>query len=65
MTPPTPTSLDDSFSGTKTVAEHLQFDTDALAAYLTQHLSGFKGALSVEQAAEKLAQWIEAKEMIF
>ncbi len=43
------TTLDDNFSGTKAVADHLQFDTAALASYLSQHLAGFAGELTVEQ----------------
>jgi aminoglycoside phosphotransferase (APT) family kinase protein len=43
------TTIDDNFSGTKAVADHLQFDSAALASYLRLHLAGFAGALSVEQ----------------
>jgi aminoglycoside phosphotransferase (APT) family kinase protein len=43
------TTQDDNFSGTKAVADHLQFDVQALAAYLSQHLPGFQGELTVEQ----------------
>ena len=41
--------LDDNFSGTKTVADHLLFDVAALERYLTQHLTGFKAPIAVEQ----------------
>jgi aminoglycoside phosphotransferase (APT) family kinase protein len=44
MTTPT-----ENFTGTKPVADHLQFDTAALAAYLSLHLEGFAGELTVEQ----------------
>ena len=40
---------DEQFSGTKAVADHLQFDAAALANYLHQHLPGFAGGLTVEQ----------------
>jgi aminoglycoside phosphotransferase (APT) family kinase protein len=43
------TSATDHFTGTKPVADHLQFDTAALAAYLSLHLAGFAGVLTVEQ----------------
>ncbi len=39
----------ENFSGTKAVADHLQFDAAALAAYLRTHLAGFAGELRVEQ----------------
>jgi aminoglycoside phosphotransferase (APT) family kinase protein len=39
----------DNFTGTKPVADHLQFDTAALAAYLNLHLAGSAGELTVEQ----------------
>jgi aminoglycoside phosphotransferase (APT) family kinase protein len=42
-------TLDDNFSGTKAIADHLQFNTAALSTYLSQHLSGFAGELTVEQ----------------
>ena len=42
-------SLDDNFSGTKAVADHLLFDVAALKSYLSQHLAGFAGDIRVEQ----------------
>lgn len=42
-------TIDDNFSGTKAVADHLQFDVAALSTYLHTHLPGFNGALTVEQ----------------
>jgi aminoglycoside phosphotransferase (APT) family kinase protein len=39
----------DHFQGTKTVASSHRFDVDALSAYLSAHLEGFKGPLQVEQ----------------
>ena len=41
--------LDDTFSGTKPVADALQFDQDALAAWMGEHVDGFEGPLTVEQ----------------
>jgi aminoglycoside phosphotransferase (APT) family kinase protein len=38
-----------TFSGTKPVADTLRFDAERLEAYLTKHLPGFAGALTVEQ----------------
>jgi aminoglycoside phosphotransferase (APT) family kinase protein len=38
-----------TFSGTKPVADALRFDAERLEAYLTKHLPGFAGALTVEQ----------------
>ena len=37
-----------TFSGTRPVSEAHAFDTAALQAWLTQHVAGFKGPLSVE-----------------
>lgn len=37
------------FSGTMPVSARQQFDTDALSAWLTEHVEGFAGPLSVEQ----------------
>jgi aminoglycoside phosphotransferase (APT) family kinase protein len=39
----------DAFTGTRPVAESHRFDTEALAAFLRQHLAGFAGPLTVEQ----------------
>ena len=36
-----------AFSGTKEVVEPLRFDAARLEAYLTQHVRGFKGPLTV------------------
>lgn len=41
--------LDDTFSGTKPVAEALKFDVAALQAWMADHVDGFAGPLSVEQ----------------
>ncbi len=41
-------SLEDNFVGTRAVNEQQQFDVQALQAWLTAHLPGFKGPLSVE-----------------
>jgi len=41
--------LDDAFSGTKPVAEALKFDEGALAAWMAEHVDGYKGPLTVEQ----------------
>ena len=41
-------SRDDNFVGTRPVSEAHSFDIAALEAWLTQHLDGFKGPLSVE-----------------
>ena len=38
-----------AFSGTKEVADPLRFDAARLEAYLTQHVRGFKGPLTVSQ----------------
>ncbi|HEY7972496.1 MAG TPA: phosphotransferase family protein, partial [Xanthobacteraceae bacterium] len=38
-----------AFSGTKEVVEPLRFDAARLEAYLTQHVRGFKGPLTVSQ----------------
>ena len=38
-----------AFSGTKDVAAPLRFETDALAAYLSEHVPGFAGPLTVQQ----------------
>ncbi|MFT4269065.1 MAG: phosphotransferase family protein, partial [Xenophilus sp.] len=37
-----------AFVGTRTVSPQHAFDTEALSAWLTQHLEGFRGPLSVE-----------------
>jgi aminoglycoside phosphotransferase (APT) family kinase protein len=39
------------FEGTRPVSERQRFDTDALAAWLTQHVDGFSGPLTLEQFA--------------
>ena len=39
----------DQYTGTREVSAQHAFDVEALAAYLTQHLSGFEGPLAVEQ----------------
>ncbi len=41
--------IDDSFSGTKPVADALAFDEDVLAEWMTAHVAGFQGPLTVEQ----------------
>ena len=41
-------SRDDNFVGTRPVSEAHSFDIATLEAWLTQHLAGFKGPLSVE-----------------
>lgn len=41
--------IDDSFSGTKDVAEALAFDEGALAAWMSENVDGFAGPLSVSQ----------------
>ena len=38
-----------AFSGTKEVAEPLRFDAERLADYLTQHVRGFAGPLTLSQ----------------
>jgi aminoglycoside phosphotransferase (APT) family kinase protein len=38
----------DHFVGTRAVSSQHAFDTDALSAYLDQHLDGFKGPLTAE-----------------
>ena len=38
----------DHFTGTRAVANQHLFDTDALSAYLSQHLPGFSGPLTAE-----------------
>jgi aminoglycoside phosphotransferase (APT) family kinase protein len=40
-----------AFVGTRAVSEQQRFDTDALAAWLTEHIDGFSGPLVVEQFA--------------
>ncbi|POR55620.1 aminoglycoside phosphotransferase (APT) family kinase protein [Paraburkholderia eburnea] len=40
-----------AFEGTRPVAERQRFDTAALAAWLTAHVAGFEGPLTVEQFA--------------
>jgi aminoglycoside phosphotransferase (APT) family kinase protein len=40
-----------AFEGTRPVAERQRFDAEALAAWLTAHVEGFKGPLTVEQFA--------------
>jgi aminoglycoside phosphotransferase (APT) family kinase protein len=48
----TPARTDYSaFEGTRPVADRQRFDTEALAAWLTAHVEGFKGPLTVEQFA--------------
>ena len=39
----------DQYTGTREVSAQHAFDTEALSAYLTQHLSDFEGPLTVEQ----------------
>ena len=39
------------FEGTRPVSERQRFDTDALAGWLTQHVDGFSGPLTLEQFA--------------
>ncbi|HWP18916.1 MAG TPA: phosphotransferase family protein [Burkholderiaceae bacterium] len=39
----------DAYTGTRPVAEQHAFDVERLTQYLTQHLPGFQGPLSVEQ----------------
>ena len=41
--------LDETFSGTKPVADALKFDQGALEAWMGQHVAGFEGPLTVEQ----------------
>lgn len=41
--------LDESFSGTKAVADALSFDENALADWMTSHVDGFAGPLTVSQ----------------
>ncbi|WP_042271701.1 phosphotransferase [Paraburkholderia heleia] len=40
-----------AFEGTRPVAERQRFDTEALSAWLTVHVKGFKGPLTLEQFA--------------
>ncbi|MEC5406892.1 phosphotransferase [Paraburkholderia sp. MPAMCS5] len=40
-----------AFEGTRPVNERQRFDSDALAAWLTQHVDGFAGPLALEQFA--------------
>ncbi|MBB4516647.1 phosphotransferase [Paraburkholderia fungorum] len=40
-----------AFEGTRPVNERQRFDSDALAAWLTQHVDGFSGPLTLEQFA--------------
>ncbi|SDH76553.1 phosphotransferase [Paraburkholderia phenazinium] len=40
-----------AFEGTRPVTERQRFDSDALAAWLAQHVDGFAGPLTVEQFA--------------
>ncbi|MEY4318732.1 MAG: hypothetical protein RI902_2540, partial [Pseudomonadota bacterium] len=40
-------SRDDNFVGTRPVSEAHSFDIATLEAWLTQHLAGFKGPLTV------------------
>ncbi|MBU6487168.1 MAG: phosphotransferase [Burkholderiales bacterium] len=40
-----------AFVGTRAVAQQQRFDTDALAAWLREHLDGFAGPLAIEQFA--------------
>lgn len=40
-----------AFEGTRPVTERQRFDTDALAAWLSQHVDGFAGPLTFEQFA--------------
>ncbi|WP_417496967.1 phosphotransferase [Maricaulis sp.] len=42
-------TVDESFSGTKDVADALAFDEAALAAWMAQHVAGFAGPLGVSQ----------------
>ena len=42
-------ALDDSFSGTKAVAEALAFDEAALTAWMQENVDGFEGPLTVSQ----------------
>ena len=41
--------LDETFSGTKPVADALKFDQSALERWMAEHVEGFKGPLTVEQ----------------
>ncbi|WP_417487644.1 phosphotransferase [Maricaulis sp.] len=41
--------IDDSFSGTKPVADALSFDEGALAEWMSANVAGFQGPLTVEQ----------------
>ncbi|MFM0738982.1 phosphotransferase [Paraburkholderia xenovorans] len=40
-----------AFEGTRPVSERQRFNSDALAAWLTQHIDGFSGPLTLEQFA--------------
>jgi aminoglycoside phosphotransferase (APT) family kinase protein len=40
-----------AFEGTRPVNEQQQFDTDALSSWLSSHVDGFEGPISVEQFA--------------
>jgi len=40
-----------AFEGTRPVNERQRFDSDALAAWLSKHVDGFAGPLTVEQFA--------------
>ena len=43
------TDTSNEFSGTKPVAPQNAFDQDKLAAYMREHVAGFRGTLAVEQ----------------
>lgn len=43
------TNLDDTFSGTKAVADALKFDESALDAWMKAHVEGYSGPLTVNQ----------------
>jgi len=42
-------NLDDTFSGTKPVADALKFDEAALGRWMAEHVDGFEGPLTVNQ----------------
>ena len=47
--PPESPSRQDTFSGTKEVAESHRFDEDRLREYMQDHVAGFSGPLEVRQ----------------
>ena len=42
-------SADTVFTGTGQTPDHLKFDEAALEAYLTDHIDGYKGPMTVEK----------------